>query len=189
MILNVAITESQWAQAALPIKMGGLGIHMVSSLAFPSFLPPSLSNPPFLRERTFPLMYDTKSCYHSGKHKQGSPSSTIFQHIHKTNGINPCSRRWLNSLLDAYDQARLKAVSAPHAGDWLYALPITSCGIILDDEATRVAVGLRLGMELCEPHTCACGTLVTTRGSHGLACTLGFGRIARHSVLNNITLT
>src|SRR6218665_3321824 len=35
-------------------------------------------------------------------------------------------------------------------------------------------------MALCEPHTCACGTLVTTRGSHG------FGRITRHSVLNDL---
>jgi hypothetical protein len=67
-------------------------------------------------------------------------------------------------------QARLLAVSAPHSGDWLHALPITSCGLRLDDEAVRVAVGLRLGATLCEPHKCPCGSDVDAEGTHGLAC-------------------
>src|SRR6218665_3380352 len=46
LILNVAITESQWAQATLPIKMGGFGIRRVSSLALPAFLGLSRRHPP-----------------------------------------------------------------------------------------------------------------------------------------------
>ena len=43
------------------------------------------------------------------------------------------------------------AVSAPLSGDWLHALPISSCGLRLDDEAFRVALELHLGVRLCEP--------------------------------------
>ena len=76
--------------------------------------------------------------------------------------------------------ARLKAVGAPHASDWLFALPIAACGLRLD-EAVRVAVGLRLGVNICEPHECRCGSMVKANGAHGLCCSLGPGRVARHA--------
>src|SRR6218665_3955821 len=49
------------------------------------------------------------------------------------------------STVDPYNTVRLKAVSSPHAGDWLNALPVTACRLRLDDENVRIAVGLRLG--------------------------------------------
>jgi len=49
-----------------------------------------------------------------------------------------------------------------------------------------VAVGLRLGANICQPHDCACGALVTARGTHGLSCSLGFGRVARHAAINDL---
>ena len=63
---------------------------------------------------------------------------------------------------------------------------MSSCGLRLDDEAVRVAVGLRLGTSLCEPHTCVCGTVVNALGTHGLACKRSAGRIGRHQLLNDI---
>jgi len=95
------------------------------------------------------------------------------------------SRLW-SHYTDTYNIARLTSVSAPHSGDWLQALPISACGLRLDNEAVRVAVGLRLGVNLCEPHKCPCGSEVDARGSHGLACRLAPGRLARHHALNDL---
>ena len=52
-------------------------------------------------------------------------------------------------------QSSLARIQSPHSGAWLQAWPITACGLRLDDEAIRVAVGLRLGVSLCTPtHVC-----------------------------------
>src|SRR5688572_12663725 len=42
------------------------------------------------------------------------------------------------------------------------------------------------GANICQPHVCACGALVTARGTHGLSCSLGFGRVARHAAINDL---
>ena len=86
---------------------------------------------------------------------------------------------------DDYHRARLTAVKAPHKGDWLNALPITSCGLRMKDDAIRVAVGLRLGAILCEPHQCTSGNMVNTRGTHGLSCKRSAGRTLRHNYVND----
>jgi len=48
------------------------------------------------------------------------------------------------SLTSTHLRASFLAASRQHSGDWLFAMPIASCGLRLDDEAVRVAVGLRL---------------------------------------------
>ena len=75
-----------------------------------------------------------------------------------------------------------------HSSDWLFALPIFSCGLRKCDETIRVAVGLRLGLNLCEAHTCSCAALVSARGIHGLSCKGGAGRSSRHHQVNEVIL-
>lgn len=113
------------------------------------------------------------------------------KHVHKQSHwdrplLNEVLSSLEDNLQDPYDQARIKASQSPHSSDWLYALPIASRGLRLDDETMRVAVGLRLGVAICEPHVCACGAHVSCRGSHGLSCSLGFGRQARHCNVNDL---
>ena len=68
------------------------------------------------------------------------------------------------SLNSSHSSASFLAASSQHSGDWLFALPIVSCGLKLDDEADKVAVGLRLGLDLCVPHERHCGSMVDARG-------------------------
>ena len=87
------------------------------------------------------------------------------------------------SLHTAHRQASFLAASSQHSGDWLFALPIASCRLKLDDEAVRVAVGLRLGLDLCIPHKCQCGSPVDARGLLSFVCKRALGRSARHHAL------
>ena len=86
----------------------------------------------------------------------------------------------------AADKARLRAVAAPHAGDWLNAPPLTAIGLRLSNEAVRVAVGFRLGCTTCQPRICICGTTVDARGLHELSCWKSGPRHIRHSQLNDL---
>ena len=43
-----------------------------------------------------------------------------------------------SSLTTPLHRASFLAASSPHSGDWLFAMPITSCGLRLDDEASWV---------------------------------------------------
>jgi len=193
-ILNLSLSDNQWAQASLPVKVGGLGIRRVTSLAFPAFLAsaagtrvlqsamlgrlhvPDDAQYGILRER-WCAEYAIPCPDDSASHRQSSWDKPMLDR----DADNVAS-----SVTDDYNRARLKAVGAPHASDWLFALPIAACGLRLDDEAVRVAVGLRLGVNICEPHECRCGSMVKANGAHGLCCSLGPGRVARHASLNDL---
>jgi len=67
-----------------------------------------------------------------------------------------------SSLNSPHSRASFLAACTQGSSDWLFALPITSCGLqqLLDDEAVRVAVGLRLRLDLCSPYECRYGSVV-----------------------------
>ena len=92
----------------------------------------------------------------------------------------------LNMANSPSDVVRLLAVSSPHAGDWLNALPVSSCGLRLNDDVVRVGVGLRLGLQICKSHRCVCDSMVDQQGLHALSCKFGIGRLSRHGMLNDI---
>ncbi len=51
----------------------------------------------------------------------------------------------------------------------------------------RIAVGLRLGVPVCGPHSCHhCGAVVDAMGRHGLSCRMSEGRHQRHGAVNEI---
>jgi len=103
--------------------------------------------------------------------------SIVVGHIFKT---------LCNNQTTQYHKARLLAAAADHSGDWLHAVPISACGLRLSDQSIRVAIGLRLGSELCHPFNCTCDTLVDAYGSHCLSCLHNPGRSQRHHFINDL---
>ncbi|XP_063371836.1 uncharacterized protein LOC134660067 [Cydia amplana] len=92
----------------------------------------------------------------------------------------------LNYNSEGAERARLIAVGCRDAGHWLNAYPSPNTGTHLDGNTLRVAVGLRLGVPICAPHICHCGSDVDQMGRHGLSCQRSAGRLSRHAALNDI---
>ena len=186
-ITNCDISESAWLQASLPISAGGLGIRSVSMLA-PStrdLQDAILGYDPLLTTDGAVLSCEDAWSDLADSNPPPSEQATKQRSWDKI-VVEECRARLEVSAKDQVDRARLIAVSAPHAGDWLKAMPISAFGLRLDDDSIRIAVGLRLGLPLCSSHSCPCGEQVDSRGIHGLSCRTSAGRSARHSMLNDI---
>ena len=193
-ITNTDLSESQWLQACLPVKKGGLGVRLANHLAPSAYLSAAHATRDLQSSILDDLVNPTE--WDDAALKAWSDLSNAAE---VPSGLATFKQReWdravvefqYSCLLQSHGsdgaRARLLAVSAPHSGDWLNAMPISSCGLRLDDEAIRVAVGLRLGTRLCAPHTCVCSAPVDPNGTHGLSCKKDSARILRHNALNDI---
>ena len=56
----------------------------------------------------------------------------------------------------------------------------------VDPESFRVAIALRVGADVCIPHSCRCGGRMDSRGLNGLFCKYSTGRFPRHSAMNDV---
>lgn len=89
----------------------------------------------------------------------------------------------LASMSKPFHRARLAATGFSHSGDWLTALPITSCGLCIDNKTVRVAIWF--GLDLCHPHMCQCRDAVSSNGHLGVVCRLSKGRSIRHHAIKD----
>ena len=79
-------------------------------------------------------------------------------------------------------------MKADHGSELIFALSISACGIRISNEAVRIAIGPRLGLNICEPHSCPCGGVGDVRvyNIHGLSCKRKAGRSIRHQQINDL---
>ena len=192
-IANCDLSDLHWIQASLPVRCGGLGIRSVDLLAPSAFLASAASTLPLqssLLPVNFPLDTFVEKIHQiwSFRYNSLAPRDTAAT---KQRSWDEASIRDGLAILtdrctDDVSKARLLASQAPHSGDWLNAMPVGSCGLRLDNKAIRVAIGLRLGVNLCAPHVCPCGAAVDALGIHGLSCRKSAGRFIRRSMLNDL---
>jgi len=172
-ICNVSLTDDEWLQASLPVRNGDLGLRRVSSLASSAFLASAVGTRQLqnhILHRTHQTHDDTYDWCLAARVSLGialpEDSNTHRQRIWDKAVVDSEYDRLLSKYTDPYHRARLLAAAAPHSGDWLHTLPISACGLHLEDSATRVAVGLCFGCAICETHPRPCGSMVDPLGQH-----------------------
>ena len=62
----------------------------------------------------------------------------------------------------------------------------TKVGNFIDNDTLRIGVAFRVGLTVCIPHRCKCGTTVDAFGTHPLSCRFSAWRIPRHSALSDV---
>ena len=193
-ILNVELSGSQWEQACLPIREGGLGIRTAVSLAPSAFLASAVSSCE-LQQDILPMISSLTDFDLSDNliywSNMNSAQPLVGDDARKQRSwdnvyIQLTKTRLLTNCTTDIDRARLLAAYDAHSGDWLHALPLPNCGLFLDNEVVRISVALRLGAILCLPHDCPCGHAVDARGLHCFSCLKITGKTTRHNLLNDI---
>lgn len=162
-------------QVSLPIRDGGLGWRVISSLASSEYMA-SAASTAHLQSVIFTKYFTVPDAYieQAMVARPATPPADLDplpakQGAWDRPSVEKDKMSILASLSNPVDQPRLAAVCFPHSGDWLTSLSITSCGICIDNVAVRVAVGLRLGLDLCHPHImCRSGDAVGSDSHHGL---------------------
>ena len=191
-ICNSYLGDHQWIQASLAVREGGLGIRCVSSLVLSAFLASAASTSEL---QTLILLNCPSGVDNTDHEARVRWSLTTFHTpatrrvFRSTTDAPRITRDWTtiwNDSVNDLDKARLLAIKAAHSSDWLFALPISSCGLRMCDQTIRVAVCLRLGLNLSETHTCPCGALVSARVIHDLSCKRSAGSSTRHHQVNDL---
>lgn len=192
-LTNAQLENDTWTLASLPINFGGIGIPRVRDTAPPAFLSSVnavsslvsiMLTLPTLTVGEIAGYEDSLRVWSSLHPEHDFPQKPSLQKHWQSITINRLS----NALIFERDEdrARLLAIRRPESGAWLHALPSRPIGTLLENNAFRIIMGLRLGIDICSPHMCLCGSQVDKKGHHGLKCRKSAGRHARHSELNNI---
>ena len=195
-VTNFDISGPAWDQASLPRRHGGLGVRSVETLALPCYVASLYATAPLLSAITLSDTDDVTQAalgpaLEDFRLSIGLEDIPVGQDARKQRlwddlACKKVTERLLKTA-NQIDRARLLAASSPHTADWLQAIPASNLGLHLDADTVRVAVALRLGVSICEPHHCSqCGHPVDSLGHHGLSCKKSAGRFPRHASLNDV---
>ena len=198
-LLGSPLTDAQWAQASLPVAMGGLGLrsaadhaqvaHAVSFLAAQPLLDgllgedsedPRLPQP--LLEKITAKMGEVASVESLSGVSQKEASlkvdlqnqSLLLHHI--------------NEEGEAREIARMASLGLPRAGSWLSVVPSPALGLHLRAAEFIPIVKYRLGLPIYAKNgNCpACSKPSDRMGDHSLGCRNTSDRIARHNMLRDV---
>ena len=192
-ILGSAVDAKQWAQAQLPVAMGGLGLRGAVDHCAGAYIS-SVHACETLKEGLLPhgnvqldittamALLREKADEISPEEVPGMSQKMISLEIDKKLKIS-----LVQSLTEKRDKARLASLGLPHAGDWLNVTPSPILGLHVRPQEFRYSVLYRLGAPvyssagLCP----ACRKDSDKYGDHAIVCGSHGERIARHNQLRD----
>jgi hypothetical protein len=189
-ITNNKLSDTSWIQATLPMSLAGLGIRRTVDLAQPAYFSSvyqseELSNKILTNTNLRIFDHNVSSMLNAYPAELTPPKEELKKFQRSWDEIR--SKSIFDELLSSSgptDRARLLASSTKSSSKWLQAVPSQQLGLLLDNDSARVAVALRLGNNVCEPHWCVCGEMVDPKGYHALSCNKTKGKYPRHGEIN-----
>ena len=194
-ILNAPLDDEAWSQGSLPVSWSGVGIRKATEVSVPAFLASAFGAeagmknllPSAIFEQIYEEATEAELSWRTELNNNDlQPQNKTVQACWDAPLIESRFKTLLINKDTPVEKARLLALASHQASTWLTAIPISSLGLKLDNNTLRVAICLRLGTKICEPHTCICGQLVDPLGRHGLSCRLACGTHSRHKRVNDI---
>ena len=188
-LINVNLGDSQWIQALLPTRLGGLGIGSIQAFSTPAYIA-SINSTCGLVESILHRQVTNYTLIAAQNQWQVIAQAPLpIRSSSQKSWTTPIHRKIFSGLLlslEDSDRRRLLGCSAPGSGDWVNCLPSAPLGLRLNDDQLRIAMCLRLGSPVSTQHICVCGVKADAHGSHALSCRRSSGRHARHSEVNSI---
>jgi len=200
---GLALSSPQWSQATLSLKRGGMGLRSAALHASAAYLASRAAtwelcqtmDPAFRWEEGMhgDAISAAKATYNglvAGPNQlaAGPPSSEAAgQQKLMSDMLEGNLFEQLLSQAPPAQQARLRAVAAPHAGSWLQALPSPGLDQRLTHQEFAAATRLRLGCAvLGHDQWCPlCDQVFDTAGAHSLTCMAGGHALSCHNAVRD----
>jgi Reverse transcriptase (RNA-dependent DNA polymerase) len=187
--------DFQWELASLPLRSGGLGIPKVADILPYAFVSSRLESQS-LQDSMLPsdfLFSDPP--FHAALGALRSllpdlPLSSSSPHSQQFLGERLCEVRVAalraSPMMSPRLHAVLDALQAPHASDFLLALPIESLSQTMGSREYRAVLKYRLSIPLFSGATrCMCGEVLDRWGDHAVHCSRFPGVKRRHDFLRD----
>ena len=144
--------------------------------------------PPRVQDAPYPAASTALNSWSQG-HSEPPPTAptSCQQRAWDSPRVTASAAALLEPTPDLTTRACLLASRRKESGAWLQAFSMSAHSLRMDGNVVRVAVGLRLGVTLCQAHHChQCEMEVDHLGLHGLSCRKSQGHHSRQVAINDL---
>ncbi|XP_065313089.1 uncharacterized protein LOC135922608 [Gordionus sp. m RMFG-2023] len=189
-LLNIKLDSKSWLQATLLCKSGGLGLRSALSIALVSFISSTLSLKNIASQIITidkdNLLDEALRCWNINVLPNTAPPDSNKQKDWDQ-GLVSRSLAYLNLSDDHQYKSLLRSLNFNNSGhEWLDSYPSILNNQLIDNDAFRYAINLRLGVTFLNHYICnKCNQSADAYERHALPCKF-ISKVSRHDKINAI---